>query len=125
MTELVENSSKSSAASVFEDGTIGAASSIAAKRKVVPGLRFDNPNPRGRNVVRFDGIDGTTLIDRKLNVTTKSKQINDLKRMSEALRQNPEYTAVLEVPNAAVRKAAIRALDKAGVTNIGVRIAGS
>ena len=65
------------------------------------------------------------MIDRKLNITTKSKQINDLKRMSEALRQNPEYSAVLEVPNAAVRKAAIRALDKAGVTNIGVRLAGS
>lgn len=60
VTELVENSSKPLAASVFEDGATGAASSIASRRRIVPGLRFHNPNPRGRDVVRFDGIDGTT-----------------------------------------------------------------
>jgi hypothetical protein len=123
VVSVTENSSKPVAASVFEDGTVGAASSVAAKRRVVPALLFDNPNKRGRNIVRFDGIDGRFLIDRKANITTKSKQLKDLRRMSEALRQNSEYTGVIEVPNEAVRRVAIKALEKANVSNIRVRIA--
>lgn len=120
---VLENSRKSTAAQVFEDGVTGAASDVATRRRIVPGLQFDNPNPRGRNVVRFDGVDGTNIIDRKLNVTTKSKQLGDLQRMSEALRQNPNFNGIIEVPNDSARRAAIRALNKAGVSNINVRVA--
>lgn len=112
-----------SAARAFEDGVTGAAYDVATGKRIAPGLLFDNPNPRGRNLVRFDGIDGTELIDRKLNVTTKSKQLYDLQRMSEALRQNPGVTGVIEVPDTAAFRAAALALDKAGVSNITVRIA--
>ena len=85
-------------------------------------MRFDNPNPLGRDIVKFDGVEATRIIDRKLNVTTKSKQMRDLRRMAEALKQNPEFSGVIQVPNQAAARSAHRALDKAGVDNISVEI---
>jgi hypothetical protein len=120
---IIERSSKSTVAQVFEDAASGAASDIVTRNKIVPALFFDNPNLRGRNFVRFDGIEGTRLIDRKLNVTTKSKQVRDLRRMSLALQQNPAFQGVIQVPDAAAQRAAMRALNKAGVNNITVEIA--
>ena len=123
ITTALEPRSRNSQVAAFEDGAPGIASDLATQKKVVPALRFVNPNPRGRNVVRFDGRIGNELIDRKLNVTTISKQLRDLRRMSEAVSQNPSVTAVIEVQSDSVRRAAIRALEKAGVSNIRVRIA--
>ncbi|MFO1064055.1 MAG: polymorphic toxin-type HINT domain-containing protein [Pirellulales bacterium] len=123
-TTKLENSAKSLAAADFENGTVGAATDVATRMRVVPTLKFDNPNPRGRNFIRFDGQDGNVMIDRKLNVTTKSKQLRDLQRISQALIQNPNYAVVIEVPDAKVYRAAVRALSKAGVTNIDLRIGG-
>jgi len=116
---------KSKAATQFEDGATGAAYDIVTRKRLVPALSYTNPNPRGRNYVRFDGIDGKELIDRKFNVTTKSKQISDLRRMSNAIAQNAAagYTGVIEVPNKSVMQAALRALKKAGVKNLSVRVA--
>ncbi|MCU7369938.1 hypothetical protein PEC18_03400 [Paucibacter sp. O1-1] len=54
------------------------------------------------------------LVDRKLNVTTHSKQVADMQRWAEALRQNPGVSVRIEVPTEAARKAAIRLIRKAG-----------
>ncbi len=109
----------------FESGTLGALSDIPSQQKVVPAIRFDNPNPRGYNFAKFDGIeaDGVTLIDRKTSLTTKSKQLQSLQRVSIALKQNPDFKLVFEFPN---QKAADRALDiliKQNITNINIRVA--
>jgi hypothetical protein len=84
-------------------------------RREVPGLRFDNPNPNGKSVVRFDGLDGDVLVDRKLSITGRSKQARDLRRMWQALRQNQGHIARIEVPTEAIKRAADRRLRRLGI----------
>lgn len=43
--------------------------------------------------------------------------------MSDALNQNPGFKGVIEVPNQKAYKNAVNAVNKAGVSNISVRIA--
>jgi RHS repeat-associated protein len=113
------------AAQAYEDNIPGAASDVKTKKRIVPTLPYDNPNPRGRKVVKFDGFDveSKTLVDRKWNIVFFPKAQDQLRRMSAALSQNPGYSGVIEVPNQAVYEAALRAVQKAGVSNISVRIA--
>ena len=70
-------------------------------------LRYDNPNSRGMNFIKFDGIevrDGTThLIDAKRNIPhwNKSAMKNLTKtfdRINEAKKQNPEIKVIYEFP---------------------------
>jgi hypothetical protein len=62
-----------------------------------------------------DPYDPFVLIDRKLNVTTLSGQLDQLRRQAEALRQNPGHSVRIEVPTNAAATAADRALREAGV----------
>ena len=80
-------------------------------------LRYDNPNSRGMNFIKFDGIevrDGTTyLIDAKRNVPhwNKSAMKNlekTFRRINEAKLQNPEIKVIYEFPN---EKAKIKFTD--------------
>ena len=84
---------------------------------VIPALRYDNPNSRGMNFIKFDGIevrDGTTyLIDAKRNVPhwNKSAMKNlekTFRRINEAKNQNPEIKVIYEFPN---EKAKIKFTD--------------
>ena len=77
-------------------------------KNIIPALRYDNPNSRGMNFIKFDGIevrDGTTyLIDAKRNVPhwNKSAMKNLIKtfdRINEAKNQNPEIKVIYEFPN--------------------------
>ena len=76
-------------------------------KNVILALRYDNPNSRGMNFIKFDGIevrDGTTyLIDAKRNVPhwNKSAMKNLTKtfdRINEAKNQNPEIKVIYEFP---------------------------
>ena len=76
-------------------------------KNIIPALRYDNPNSRGMNFIKFDGIDvrdGTTyLIDAKRNVPhwNKSAMKNLTKtfdRINEAKNQNPEIKVIYEFP---------------------------
>lgn len=67
-----------------------------------PSLRYVNPNP-GKNRVRFDGIEGTTLIDRKLSLYSSTKGKYALQRQFEAVMQNSGFTVRIEVPTDAVK----------------------
>ena len=77
-------------------------------KNVIPALRYENPNSRGMNFIKFDGIevrDGTTyLIDAKRNVPhwNKSAMKNlekTFRRINEAKNQNPEIKVIYEFPN--------------------------
>ena len=77
-------------------------------KNVIPALRYDNPNSRGMNFIKFDGIevrDGKTyLIDAKRNIPhwNKSAMKNLTKtfdRINEAKNQNPEIKVIYEFPN--------------------------
>jgi hypothetical protein len=105
-----------SEADKFEGGAMGVAMSLDSNNKLVPILRYDNKNKRGRQFIKFDGVEGNTLIDRKLNVTTFNKSIDQVQRADEALKQNTAYSVRYEVP--ANRVAAMKKLlMKAGVAN--------
>jgi len=98
----------------FEGGAMGVAMSLDSNNKLVPVLRYDNKNPKGRRFIKFDGIEGNTLIDRKLNVTTHKKSIDQVQRADEALKQNTNYNVRYEVPANRVN-AMKKLLIKAGV----------
>ena len=76
-------------------------------KNIIPALRYDNPNPRGMNFIKFDGIEvrdvTTYLIDAKRNVLhwNKSAMKNlgkTFRRINEAKNQNPEIKVIYEFP---------------------------
>lgn len=110
---------------IFEAGTAGAMSDIATSQKVVPALRYTNKNPKGYNFVKFDGfeLNGKTLIDRKINLTTFKKQIDSLKRVSSAISQNTGFKVVYELPTKKAADRAKKILSDYNIKNINVRVA--
>ena len=90
-------------------------------KNVIPALRYDNPNSRGMNFIKFDGIevrDGTThLIDAKRNIPhwNKSAMKNlgkTFRRINEAKNQNPEIKVIYEFPKEEVKIKFTDWLDK-------------
>lgn len=71
--------------------------------------------------VRFDGLDGDVLIDRKLSVVTTAKAKDQVVRQSKALSENG-LTGHWEVPSEAQAKRAQKMLDELGVKNIEVKV---
>ena len=78
------------------------------KKNIVPALRYDNPNTRGMNFIKFDGIEVengvTCLIDSKTNIPYWNKGgiktvKKTLERISEAKKQNPGIRVIYEFPN--------------------------
>ena len=126
-------------AKIFHDGTVGAFSSIEHKKRVVPALRYDNPD--GKNFIRFDGVevaeDGNhlLLIDAKRSLPLwKPSAMNDLKdtleRIKHAVKQNNtdgvdgiQYKVVYEFPNRYTAKVAAMFLAGSGYGDlISVRV---
>lgn len=95
-----------------------------ADKGLVPSLRYDNPLPgKGRkNVVRFDGIEGKTLIDRKLSFYSSEDGKDQLLRQSEAIKDNPGYSLRIEVPNKVQERRVDKYLKKLGITNIAIKV---
>jgi len=73
--------------------------------------------------VRFDGVDGNVMIDRKkISVVTTPKAKNQAIRQSESLKNNG-ITGRWEVPNQAQANRAQKIFDELGIKNIEVKIA--
>lgn len=64
----------------------------------------------------------TRLLTFQSRGSTVVPQADDLRRMSEALRQNPEFTGVLEFPDAAAQRQARQILRDLNITNIQTRV---
>jgi filamentous hemagglutinin len=108
------------AARNYEDAATGARSSIPTQRRQVPVL--DRTLPDGTKAqVKFDGIDGNVLIDRKTSITTFPKSKSQAMRQSEALSQNG-LTGRWEVPNESQAARARKMLGDLGITNIDVQV---
>jgi hypothetical protein len=101
----------------FQAGTSGAFSDLNTKKMAVPALRYDNPNERGVNFIKFDGVetakDGSMLLllDAKIKLplwsdSTKREILNTMQRVKTAIEQNPGYKVVYEFPNAKVERQA-------------------
>lgn len=124
------------AAAAYQAGTAGAVSDIATGKQIVPALRYNNPNPRGMDFVKFDGYEvlpnGQTmlLIDAKMwlpfwSEATQGKMIETMQRVSEAVKQNPRFRVVYEFPDEASRREASRFIQQQGFDKfIGTRVRG-
>jgi hypothetical protein len=86
----------------------------------VPVLTLASP-AGGPRFVRFDGIDGDYLIDRKLRVVDLPRSRAQLARQAEALAQ-ARCIATWEVPSEAERARAAAMLARAGVRRIKIRV---
>lgn len=74
-----------------------------------------------KRLVKFDGVDGNVLIDRKVSIVTTSKAKDQALRQAEVLLQNG-LTARWEVPNAAQQARAVKMLNELNINNISVRV---
>lgn len=71
--------------------------------------------------VKFDGIQGDYVIDRKWRVIDAPRARAQLLRQSEVLAQH-RLLATWEVPDAAQKAKALKLFKKMNVTNINVRV---
>ena len=122
------------AAAAYQAGTAGAVSDIATGKQIVPALRYNNPNPRGMDFVKFDGYEvlpnGQTmlLIDAKMRLPLwseggRAKIVDTLQRVQAALNQNPGFRVVYEFPDEASKLEAIDFINKAGFSkDIQIRV---
>ena len=77
-------------------------------KNIIPALRYNNPNPRGMNFIKFDGIEvidnQTYLIDAKRNIPYWNERAMDnytvtFDRINVAKIQNPDVKVIYEFPN--------------------------
>ncbi|MGJ8522574.1 hypothetical protein R84981_001262 [Carnimonas sp. R-84981] len=82
-----ENASMSNRAREYNDSASGARSNIETRKGQAPTIdRIDDDGVK--KPVRFDGVDGKVMVDRKISVLTTSKAKNQAVRQSKALREN-------------------------------------
>jgi hypothetical protein len=111
---VAENLGPEKAATLYNDAATGARSGQAPTlmRTMADG---------SKRPVKFDGIEGDYVIDRKLSVGSWPRAQAQVLRQSQALEQN-RLMATWEVPNEVQRVKALKLLKKMNATRIKVRI---
>ena len=120
ITWVDENASMSSTARAYDDGATGARSNVETQLRQAPSLTRTTDDG-GTAMVRFDGVDGDVLIDRKVSVVTTQKAKSQASRQSAALAENG-LTARWEVPTQTEANRANRMFEELGIDNITVTV---
>jgi len=115
-----ENAGMSSRARDYNDSATGARSNPATQSGQAPALERTMPDGSTK-LVKFDGVDGEVLVDRKISVVTTSKSKDQALRQSDVLSQNG-LTARWEVPTQAQANRAQKMFDELGIKNISVKV---
>lgn len=115
-----ENAGMSQRARDYNDSATGARSNIDTQKGQAPTIDRIDANGNSKPV-RFDGVDGNVMIDRKISVVTTQKAKNQALRQSEALK-NSGMTGRWEVPNQTQANRAQKMFDELGIKNIEVKI---
>ncbi|WP_262420563.1 hemagglutinin repeat-containing protein [Pantoea vagans] len=115
-----ENANMSQRARDYNDSASGARSNIENQKGQAPSIERIDANGVNKPV-RFDGVDGNVMIDRKVSVVTTQKVKNQALRQSEALKNNG-MTGRWEVPNQAQANRAQKMFDELGIKNIEVKV---
>lgn len=104
----------------YQSGTCGARSDPLTGRSLVP--QFQSPAGTALSpTAKFDGVDGTNLIDRKTNVVWTDEVVDETRRQA-GVAAHDAYAVVWELPTEKVVAAAQRFLStRAGVSTISVR----
>lgn len=115
-----ENASMGVEAGRYNDSAPGARSNVETRSGQAPAI--DRTLPDGtKRPVRFDGLDGNVLIDRKLSVMTRPKVKNQAMRQSQALKENG-LTGRWEVPTETQARRAKKMFTELGIDNIEVKV---
>ena len=101
----------------YQGGAEGARMSVQGQ-DLAPALTFRD-HAGAQRTVRFDGVDGNTMIDRKLGVATYPKTEAQARRQAEALRQNG-MRGRWEVPSEGTAAVARRMFTRLGIDVIDV-----
>jgi hypothetical protein len=109
-----ENLGRDTPAKRYNDSATGAQPGQA------PTLMRTMPDGSKRPV-KFDGVQGEYVIDRKLKVVDRPNARAQLLRQSEVLAQH-RLIGTWEVPNEKQKIAALKLFKKMNVTNIKVRV---
>lgn len=111
--EWVNEGHGNPAAAAYEAGAAGH----------VPGKapRLSATDAEGTVTAKFDGVDGGTMVDRKLSVTTFPKSERQMLRQSATAAENG-YGVRWEVPTAAEQARAQKMAESLGVKNIDVQV---
>ncbi|MBY5357999.1 filamentous hemagglutinin N-terminal domain-containing protein [Rhizobium leguminosarum] len=120
ITWVDEGASMSPRARLYDDGTIGSRSNVETQKGQAPTLTRTTPDGQKASV-RFDGVEGDVLIDRKISVVTTQKVKDQVLRQSEALQQNG-LSGRWEVPNQSQADRATKMFKDLGVKNITVKV---
>jgi hypothetical protein len=120
ITWVDENVGLKGLAKDYNDSAMGARSNILTKSGQAPALERMMPDGTTR-LVKFDGVDGSIMIDRKLSIVTTSKAQAQALRQSEVLNQNG-LTGLWEVPSVAQQNRAVKMLNNLNISNISVQV---
>jgi hypothetical protein len=120
VTWVDESASMPARARAYQSGTTGARSNVTTQKPQAPALTYRSASGTDE-VVRFDGLSGDVLIDRKTSVTTFPKSQQQALRQSEALRQNG-LRGRWEVTSPGERNRAKKMLKELGIDNIDVSV---
>ena len=93
---------------------------FGARPGQAPAIRRTMPDGSKRPV-KFDGLQGDTLIDRKLGVDGRQHAVDQMLRQSQALSEN-NLRAVWEVSSLKHMNKALKMLKKHNIRNISLRI---
>lgn len=115
-----ENAAMSRRARDYNDSASGARSNIVTQKGQAPSIDRVDANGKSKSV-RFDGVDGNVMIDRKISVVTTPKAKDQALRQSEALKNNG-MTGRWEVPDQTQANRAQKMFDELGIKNIEVKI---
>lgn len=102
----------------YQGGAEGARMSVRTHQDLAPALTYRDPSGAQRTV-RFDGVDGNVMIDRKLGVATYPKTEAQALRQAQALKQNG-MRGRWEVPGESTAAVARRMFTRLGIDNIDV-----
>lgn len=78
---------------------------------------YDNPNPRGKPYVDYDGVQGTFPVDAKLAVVTRPKTVGQAMRQADSLRQTSSK-GIWKAPNMSEALRARRVIREANATDV-------
>jgi hypothetical protein len=115
-----ENSTMSPEARAYQSGAPGSRSNRVTGVQQAPEISYVNETG-ATEAVRFDGVEGRVLIDRKISVTTFPKSQRQALHQSRALKQHG-LTGRWEVPTEAERVRAMRMFQRLGIDNIEVKV---
>ncbi|MFJ4291928.1 DUF637 domain-containing protein [Cupriavidus sp. NPDC089707] len=115
-----ENAGMSQKARDYNDSATGARSNPSTQTGQAPALERTMPDGSTR-LVKFDGVDGDVMVDRKISVVTTDKAKDQALRQSEVLAQNG-MTGRWEVPTEQQAARAQKMFTDLGITNIKVKV---